>query len=82
MNECTYEPQEVRPAIRDESEIGLLKEIADNTAGGGRTGGGTLAGVVNKNSSMPNKRPDGTPLENEDYVRPDPKEDFPFTITV
>lgn len=50
-------------------------------SGGGGTPQGILVGVVKKgDSSFPTKRPDGSPLENEDYVRPDSSSEFPFTI--
>ena len=52
--------------------------------GGGGTSKGILVGMVTKGSSFPTKRPDGSPLQNEDYVKVDgntPDTDFPFTIS-
>lgn len=42
--------------------------------------GGVLVSVVDQNSTMPTVRPDGSPLENEDYVKPKPQAEYPFTI--
>lgn len=47
---------------------------------GGGTPTGILVGMVTNGSSFPTVRPDGSALENEDFVRVDPKSTFPFTI--
>lgn len=49
-------------------------------SGSDRDSTGILVGVVDQNSTMPTSRPDGSALENEDYVKTKPNATFPFTI--
>jgi len=58
-----------------------LKDIAEN---GGKTPTGLFCGYMTPTTALPTTRPDGTPLELEDYVKPSPsvpESDYPFTVT-
>lgn len=53
-------------------------EIMNGTGGAGHA---TFIGYVTNGQAMPINRIDGTPLQNEDYVRPLTSSTFPFTTT-
>lgn len=56
-----------------------LKEIAEN--GTHQSGGGILVQTIDQTTpSLTTTRPDGTPLENEDYIKAKPSATFPFDI--
>lgn len=55
-------------------------EVVWTKVGGDDEQGGILVATVKQGDTMPTQRPDGTDLQNEDYVKPQPTATFPFTI--
>ncbi|MBQ0088944.1 MAG: hypothetical protein KBT27_06400 [Prevotellaceae bacterium] len=55
-------------------------EVVWTKVSGNDEQGGILVATVKQGDTMPTKRPDGTDLQNEDYVKPQPTATFPFTI--